>query len=108
MFSGLFPSLAAERESEAVQIYHAIFGDLPISSWTRQGTLITRFVNGRKLNFAARRYHCTIGFRGHSAIEFYRFIGGACPVGEVTIQIPYGTDWDPGLVAETIEWYFNN
>lgn len=108
MLANLFPWMPAEHEAEALRIYSAIFGALPLDSWTRQGTVLTRWVNGRKLNFAARRTHCTIGFRGHEAVEFYRFIGGECPAGEVTIKPPYYHDWDAGLIAETVDWYFNN
>ena len=108
MLHGLFPTLPPERETEAEQIYRTVFGNLPLAEWSRQGTLITRFVNGRKLNFAARRTHCTIGFRGHWAVEFYRMTGGDCPVGEVTIKIPYDKPWSPGPVRDAIEWYFHN
>jgi len=108
MFHGLFPSLPIDRETDAESIYRSVFADLPLSAWIRQGSLITRFVNGRKLNFAARRTHCTVGFRGHTAVEFYRLIGGTCPVGEVTIKIPYEQKFELGLLADTIEWYFNN
>ena len=107
-FFDLFPTLPGDREDEARGIYKAIFPDLPVSAWTRQGTLITRFVNGKKLNFAARRHHCTIGFQGHEAIEFYRLLEGECPVGEVTIKIFYGQEWEPDPVRETIDWYFHN
>ena len=104
----LFPHMPPEREGEAMEIYRRVFGDLPLAQWTRQGTILTRFVNGRKLNFAARRAHCTIGFRGYDAVEFYRFSGGECSVGEVTIKIPYGREWQAGPVSDTIDWYFNN
>lgn len=107
MLSDLFPYMPIEHEAEGLRIYRAIFADLPLDDWERQGTLLTRFVNGRKLNFAARRTHCTIGFRGHAAIEFYRFVGGECPVGEVTIKPPYYRDWNPGPVIDTIDWYSN-
>ena len=108
MLAELFPRMPLEHEVEALRIYDAIFGGLPLDAWQRQGTVLTRFVNGHKLNFAARRTHCTIGFLGHDVIEFYRFIGGACPVGEVTIKLPYYRDWDPAPVVETVSWYFNN
>ena len=108
MLSIYFPHMPIEHEAEALRIYDVLFGTLPLDSWQRQGTLLTRLANGRKLNFAARRSHCTIGFRGHAAIEFYRFLGGDCPVGEVTIKPPYDQDWDPAPIRETIIWYFNN
>jgi hypothetical protein len=108
MLAELFPWMPVEHESEAMRIYDAIFGDLPLDVWTRQDTLITRFVNNRKLNFAARRSHCTIGFCGYNAVEFYRLIGGDCPTGEVTIKPPYYKTWDPAPIADTIDWYFNN
>ena len=108
MLTGLFPTLAEEREKEALEIYKTLFPDLPLSAWTRQGTLITRFVNGKKLNFAARRHYCTIGFQGHDAIEFYRLSEGKCPVGEVTIRIYYDQAWEPDSVQETIDWYLHN
>jgi hypothetical protein len=108
VLEGLFPTLPIDREVTAVSIYTALFADLPISSWTRQGTLITRYVNGKKLNFAARRHHCTIGFQGHAVIEFYRFIGGDCPVGEVTIKPPYEGRWDAQLIVDAIDWYACN
>ena len=79
-----------------------------MSAWTRQGTLITRNHNGKKINFAARRQHCTISFQGHDAIEFYRLSEGQCPVGEVTIKIYYGQELDARPIRETIDWYFNN
>ena len=104
----LFPTLPESRETEAHTIYREVFGDLSLTAWQRQGTLITRFVNGKKLNFAARRKHCTIGFQGHDAIEFYRMSGGECPVGEVTIKIYYDQAWKPASVQETIDWYFHN
>ena len=100
--------MPVEHEAEALRVYDSIFGDLPLAAWTRQGTLLTRRVNGRKLNFAARRTHCTIGFRGCAAVEFYRFIGGDCPVGEVTIKPPYYREWDADLIAEAIDWYLHN
>ena len=108
MLADLFPWMPVEHETEALRIYDAIFGDLPLDAWIRQGTVLTRRVNGRKLNFAARRAHCTVGFCGHAAIEFYRFIGGGCPVGEVTIKPAYYRDLDAGLITETVNWYFNN
>ena len=108
MLTGLFPTLPEEREEAALGIYETLFPDLPLSAWTRQGTLISRFVNGKKLNFAARRYHCTLGFQGHDAIEFYRLSQGKCPVGEVTIKIYYDQAWEPGPVRETINWYLHN
>jgi hypothetical protein len=108
MLADLFPHMPVAREADALRVYDALFGDLKLNAWTRQGTLLTRFVNGRKLNFAARKTHCTIGFRGHAAIEFYRFIGGDCPVGEVTIKPPYEGDWDPRPIVATIDWYSNN
>ncbi|NNK34286.1 MAG: hypothetical protein HKP02_14235 [Xanthomonadales bacterium] len=107
-FSGLFPTLPQDREHEAEAIYRAVFGNLPVAAWQRQGTLITRWVNGRKLNFAARRTHCTIAFRGRLAVEFYRLMEGDCPVGSVSIKIPYGANWDPQPVRDTIDWYINN
>ena len=108
MLADLFPWMPVEHEAEALRIYDAIFGDLPLDDWTPQGTVLTRWVNGRKLNFAARRTHCTVGFRGYSAVEFYRFIGGDCPVGQVTIKPPYYREWDVGPIKDTIDWYFNN
>ena len=108
MLADLFPYMPVEHEAEALRIYDAIFGDLSLDAWTRQGTLLTRFVNDRKLNFAARRTHCTIGFQGYDAVEFYRLIGGECPVGGVTIKPPYYRDWDPRPIADTIDWYFFN
>ena len=108
MLADLFPWMPVEHEAEALRIYGALFGDLPLDAWSRQGTIITRTVNGKKLNFAARRHHCTIGFRGYDAVEFYRLMGGDCPVGGVTIKPPYYRDWDPGPIIDTIDWYFNN
>lgn len=106
--SKYFPYLLAERDSEALAVHRTLFSDLPLSAWTQDGTRLTRTINDRLLSFAPRRTHVTVGFRGHAAIEFYRFIGGKCPVGEVTIKIPYSDDWDPGPVIETISWYSNN
>lgn len=108
MLRKLFPFMPPEHDAEAYRIYLAVFDDLPLEGWERQGTLIVRYVNGRKLNFAARRTHCTLGFRGHAAVEFYRFAGGSCPVGEVTIKIPYYREFDPGPVREAIDWYAHN
>ena len=108
MLADLFPWMPLEHEQEALRIYGAIFGELPLGDWTMEGTRLVRFVNGRKLAFSPRRTHCTIGFIGHAAIEFYRFIGGDCPVGEVTIKPPYYREWDASLIAETIGWYLNN
>ena len=108
MFKGLFPTLPEDREKEAGAIYTALFGDLPVSAWTRQGTLITRWVNGQKLNFAARRHHCTVAFRGRDAVQFYRLMEGKCRVGSVSIRIPYGEEWAPQPVRDTIDWYFHN
>ena len=108
MFADLFPHMPLEHEEEALRIYTAIFGDLPLDAWTLTGTILTRFVNGRKLNFAARRKHCTIAFRGYDAVEFYRLIGGDCPVGGVTIKPPYYREWDAEPIVATIDWYFNN
>lgn len=106
--SRLFPHMPKEHETEATQIYKAIFGDLPVNAWSLKGTILTRYVNGKKINFAARRTHCTIGFQGHAVIEFYRFIGGVCPAGEVTIKIPYYKPIDPEPLKEAVSWYFNN
>lgn len=108
VLADLFPHMPAEHEAEALRIYGAIFGDLPLDTWQRQGSLLTRFVNGRKLNFAARRTHCTIGFLGYDAAQFYRLIGGDCPVGEVSIKLPYYREWDPGPVIATVSWYTND
>ena len=108
MLTGLFPTLPEEREEAALGIYETLFPDLPLSAWTRQGTLISRFVNGKKLNFAARRHHCTIGFQGHDAIEFYRLSEGKYPAGEVTIWIYYDPAGEPDPVRETIDWYLHN
>ena len=104
MFSDLFPHMPLEHEPEALRIYDLIFGELPLDDWTLEGTRLVRFVNGRKLAFAPRRTHCTIGFIGRQVLELYRFIGGECPTGEVTIKLP----WDPGPIIDTIDWYFNN
>ena len=104
----LFPCMPPEHEDAAMHIYMKIFGDLSLESWIVQGTILTRSVNRRKLNFAARRAHCTIGFCGHDAIEFYRLSGGTCPTGEVTIKIPYRRKWKAGPVRDTIDWYFHN
>lgn len=108
MLTDLFPHMPVEHEVEALRIYDAIFGDLSLDAWQRQGSLLTRMVNGRKLNFAARRTHCTIGFLGYEAVEFYRFIGGDCPVGQVTIKLPYYREWDTVSVREAVSWYCNN
>lgn len=108
MLNDLFPHMPLEHEQEALHIYGLIFGELPLDDWTLEGTRLVRFVNGRKLAFAPRRTHCTIGFIGRPALEFYRFIGGDCPVGEVTIKLPYYREWNPGPIVETIDWYFNN
>ena len=108
MFHNMFPTLPPEHEPDAERIYRSIFGDLPLDAWQKQGTIITRFVNGRKLNFAARRHHCTLGFQGYGAVEFYTFIGGDCPTGGVTIKPWYDRPFDPELIADTIDWYFNN
>jgi hypothetical protein len=107
-YSEIFPYLPVERDAEALEIYHNLFGDRPLAAWTKEGTRLTYTLNGRLLSFAPRRTHVTVGFRGHAAIEFYRFIGGECRVGEVTIKIPYSDDWNPGPVNETISWYSNN
>lgn len=104
----LFPHMPSEQDEAAMHIYRQVFGGMPLNEWTQQGTLLTRSVNRRKLNFAARRTHCTIGFCGHDAIEFYRFSGGECPAGEVTIKIPYDRDWEAHPVVDTIDWYFHN
>jgi hypothetical protein len=104
----LFPHMPPEREDAAMHIYLKVFGDLSLESWIPQGTILTRFVNRRKLNFAARRSYCSIGFCGHDAIEFYRFSGGECPTGEVTIKIPYDRAWQAGPVTDAIDWYFHN
>ena len=108
MLADLFPWMPLEHEAEALRAYGKIFGDLPLDDWTLEGTRLVRFVNGRKLAFAPRRTHCTIGFIGRGAVEFYRFIGGDCPAGEVTIKPPYYRDWDPEAITETIDWYVNN
>ena len=104
----LFPHMPPEREEEAMAIYRRLFGNLEPGQWTLRGTIITRGVNGRILNFAARRTHCTIGFRGYDAVQFYRFSGGECPAGEVTIKIPYDREWLTDPVRDTIDWYFHN
>ena len=104
----LFPHMPVEREQAAMAIYRRLFGGLELDQWIRRGTVITRNVNGRYLNFAARRTHCTLGFRGYDAVQFYRFCGGECPVGEVTIKIPYDRDWNVGPARDTIDWYFHN
>ena len=108
MFSDMFPYMPLEHEPEALRIYGLIFGDLPLDEWTLEGSRLVRFVNGRKLAFAPRRTHCTVGFIGRQALEFYRFIDGDCPVGEVTIKPPYYERWNADLIADTIEWYLNN
>jgi len=89
----LFPGMPPQFEPAAVLIYRALFDDLPLSAWSKEGTTMTRFVNDKKLHFAPRRSYCTIGFRGRGAIEFYRFLGGECPAGEVTIKISYDNEW---------------
>jgi hypothetical protein len=106
--AALFPRMPPQHEAEAMRHYRAIFGGLGLDDWERQGTVLTRRVNGRKINFAARRNHCTVGFCGHAVIEFYRFIGGECPSGEVTIKTPYYREWRFGRISQAIEWYLNN
>ena len=101
----LFPHMPPEYEPVAVIIYRTLFGDLPFSAWSKHGTTMTRAAGRRKLHFAPRRTYCTIGFRGRGAIEFYRFLGGELPGGEVTIKIPYDREWDAEAVKKTIEWY---
>lgn len=108
MLEEIFPYMPPERDAAAWDIYQALFSDLDLEQWMRQGTVLTRPFNGRKLNFAARRRHCTIGFRGHAAVEFYQGVGGRCPVGEVTIKIPYGKAFDVALVQSAIDWYAHN
>ena len=105
--TSLFPCMPEERGPIAAEIYRAVFEGLPLGAWSKQGSVITRFVNGKKINFAARKTHCTIGFRGRAAVEFYRFLGGDCPAGEVTIKIPYERDWNPAPVVQTVGWYLN-
>ena len=53
MFHNMFPTLPEEHEADAERIYRAVFSDLPLDAWQKQGTIITRFRNGKKLNFAA-------------------------------------------------------
>ena len=106
--SDLFPHMPPEYEPVAAHIYRTVFVDLPLSAWSKEGSSITRYVGGKRLSFAPRRTHCTIAFRGHAAIEFYRFLGGDCPVGEVTIKIPYENEWEAVPVKKTIEWYLHS
>ena len=108
MLQDLFPHMPLEREPDALRIYDVVFGALPLDDWTLEGTRLLRYVNDRKLAFSPRKTHCTIGFIGRSAVEFYRFSGGECPCGEVTIKIPYRNEWDPAPVVATIDWYLNN
>ena len=39
VLADLFPHMPAEHEAEALRIYGAIFGDLPLDTWQRQGSL---------------------------------------------------------------------
>ena len=39
MLAYLFPWMPVEHEAEALRIYDAIFGNLPLDDWTRQGTI---------------------------------------------------------------------
>ena len=89
-------------------IYLRLFGTLELGQWTRRGTIITLSVNGRILNLASRRTHCTIGFSGYDAVQIYRLSGGECPAGEVTIKIPYDRECFAAQVRDTIDWYFHN
>ena len=103
--SELFPGMPPEQEPCAALIYQSVFGDLPLSAWQKVGTTLRRFADGKALHFAPRRTYCTIGFRGRTAMEFYRFRGGECASGEVTIKIPYDREFDPIPIRDTVEWY---
>ena len=104
----VFPYLPVALNDSTETTYRAVFGDLPLSAWTAKGSILFRTVNGKQLNFAARRTHCTIGFRGKDALAFYRGIGGASPVGEVTIKLLHDEPFDADAVRATIDWYFHN
>ena len=104
----VFPYLPRAFAGSTEVTYRAVFGTLPLSAWTAKGSILFRRVNGKQLNFAARRTHCTIGFRGKDAVAFYRGIGGECPVGEVTIKLPHDQPFDSEAVQATIDWYFHN
>lgn len=101
----LFPGLPPEHAPNAAFVYEAVFDDLPLDAWSKEGSILTRRQGQAKLNFAPRRTYCTIGFRGRGATELYRTLGGECPTGEVTIRVPYGVAWDPEPIRRTIEWY---
>lgn len=104
----LFPGLPVQHEPSAAAIYREVFGDLPLDAWSKEGSILTRRSGEAKINFAPRRAYCAISFRGRGVTEFYRMVGGTCPVGEVTIRVPYDRDWDPVPVRATIEWYLAN
>jgi hypothetical protein len=104
--SDLFPCMPPEQAPCAALIYRSVFGDLPLSEWAKEGSTLRRVVDGKLLHFASRRTHCTLGFRGRAAMEFYRFRGGECECGEVTIKIPYDREFDPVPVQDAVEWYF--
>lgn len=108
MLCACFPHLSEEHEADADACYHALFGALPLDAWRVGGTILYRVFNGKQLNFAARKTHCTVAFHGKDAIAFYRDIGGECPVGEVTIKVPHGAAFEAEPIRDAIEWYFYN
>ncbi len=103
-----FPGVPGSRIALAEKIFQMVFPNIPLSKWSKVGSLIEYWLNNKRIAFAARKGSCSIHFRDRDILQFYKMIGGECETTEVTIQLPYHMNWDPEPVKSTIEFLLYN
>lgn len=97
------PMCPIEVQPVAYGIFASIFSSLESVEWRREGSLAVMGDGRERIGFGARKFGCSIHFRGVNAIEFYRSLGGICECGRVTIKIPYGTESDAELISHIVK-----
>jgi len=103
-----FPGVSGDKIAIAERIFQKIFPDIPLSKWSKVGSLLEYWHNNKRVAFAARKGSCSIHFRDRDILQFYKMIAGDCETSEVTIKLPYHMNWDPEPVKSTIEFLFYN
>ncbi len=76
--------------------FDAIFDPLPALPWQRVGSWIEAWDHDRRIAFSPHQRYASLYFEDDQAVPAYRELGGTCPTGRFTINLPYGTpSWDP-------------
>lgn len=103
-----FPGVPTAKIVLAEIIFKMVFPNIPLSKWSKAGSLIEYWHNNKRVAFAARKGFCSIHFRDIGILQFYKMIGGNCETTEVTIKLAYHMNWDPEPVKSTIEFLLYN